>query len=281
MLSYRRRSQLAPAHAAAYLSLFLWLSSPAAAQLPSVASINLCTDQLVLSVADPAQIRSLSWLSADAEESMLAARAAEYPLNYGSAEELIAIGADVVIAGDQTSPFTRSLLRRLGATVVEIESAASLADVERNLRAVGAAIGRGPEAEAAVASMRARIARIAATRDGRAHSAVVVRAGGFTVGRETLADELIGLAGLDNVVADLDRWGSLSIETLLATDPEVLVIASYREGEASLANAFFSHPGLASLAGATRLSVPARYFACGAPESLASAEMLLRQLATP
>jgi len=67
-------------------------------QLPSVASINLCTDQLVLTVADPDQIVSLSWLSAHPAESMLASQAASYPLNYGSAEELVAIGADVVSA---------------------------------------------------------------------------------------------------------------------------------------------------------------------------------------
>ncbi|HUF72188.1 MAG TPA: ABC transporter substrate-binding protein [Gammaproteobacteria bacterium] len=279
MPSYRRRSQLAPAHAAAYLSLFLLLPRLACAELPSVASINLCTDQLVLSVADPAQIRSLSWLSADPEESMLANQASVYPLNYGSAEELMAIGADVVIAGSQTSPFTRSLLRRLGSTIVEIEPAASLDDVERNLRAVGAAIGRDREAGAATASMRARVGAMRERRDARTRSAVVVRAGGFTVGRNTLANELIGLAGLDNVVANLDRWGSLSIETLLATKPEVIIMTSYRESEASLANSFFSHPGLASIAGATRLEVPARYFACGAPESLAAAELLLEQMA--
>ena len=56
-----------------------------AASLPSVASINLCADQLVLTVAAPAQIATVSWLSADPEESLLAAEAARYPLNYGSA----------------------------------------------------------------------------------------------------------------------------------------------------------------------------------------------------
>jgi iron complex transport system substrate-binding protein len=263
------------------VAVSLLLPGLAVAQPLSVASINLCTDQLVLGVADPAQIRSLSWLSADAEESMLASRARAYPSNYGSAEELIAIGADVVVAGTETSPFTRSLLRRLGSTIVEIEPASSLTDVERNLHAVGAAIGRELEAEAAVASMRARVDALRARRDARARSAVVVRPGGFTIGRDTLANELIGLAGLDNVAAGLDRWGSLSIETLLVTNPEIIVVTRYRAGEASLANSFLAHPGLASLAATTRLEVPARYFACGAPESLASAEILLEQMAAP
>lgn len=250
------------------------------ARLPSVASINLCSDQLVLDLAEPEQILTLSWLSADSEESMLADRARAYPLNYGSAEELIGVGADVVLAGTETSPFTRAMLRRLGSDVVEIAPASSLDEVERNLRAVGAAIGRSARAESVVAAMRAHIDSIRARQEHEPLSAVVVRAGGFTVGRDTLANELIGLAGLENVVADLDRWGSLSIETLLTTDPEVIVLTTYRSGEASLANSFFSHPALASIAGSgIQVEVPARYFACGAPESLDSAEILIEQMA--
>lgn len=263
-------------------SLTLLLPALAVGQLPSVASINLCTDQLVLDVAAPAQIRTVSWLSADPEESMLADRASAYPLNYGSAEELIRIGADIVIAGSETSPFTRDLLRRLGSTIVEIEPATSLDDVARNLRTVGAAIGRTGAAEAAVAAMGARVEAIRARRDPRARSAIVVRAGGFTIGRNTLANELIGLAGLENSVAALDRWGSLSIETLLTTDPEVIVVTSYRADEASRAASFLAHPALASTAATrTRVEVPARYFACGAPESLTSAEILIEQMAAP
>ena len=146
MRSSRGRSPLRASVTGAYLSLSLvaglslLAGMPAHAQLPTVASINLCTDQLVLSVADPAQILSLSWLASDPEESMLAEAAARYPQNFGSAEEIIQAGADVVLAGTLTSPFTRELLRRLGATVVEIEPEMSLDDTYRNLLIVGEAI---------------------------------------------------------------------------------------------------------------------------------------------
>lgn len=272
----------------AYLSLLAvaWLSlglaGGAAAALPSVASINLCTDQLVLSIAEPAQILSLSWLAADSEESMLADAAVRYPLNYGSAEELIGIGADIVVAGSQTSPFTRQLLRRLGSTVVEIEPAASLADVARNVSAVGAAIGRDEAARRIVSRMQARARALRARRTDAPHSAVVVRPGGFTIGRHTLAFELLELAGLENASADLDRWGSLSIESLLRSRPEYLVITRYRSDEASLANSLLMHPALVSLAGTQKtLQVDARYFACGAPASLTAVDTLLEQMAAP
>lgn len=261
-----------------YLSLLL--PCLAQAQLPSVASINLCTDQLVLSIAGPEQVLSLSWLSADPEESMLAAEASVYPLNYGSAEELMRIGADVVIAGTETSPFTRDLLRRLGSTIVEVVPATSLDDVYRNLQQVGDAIGRSRESAAVVAAMQSRAAAIRSRRVEPARSAIVVRPGGFTIGRETLANELLELVGLDNRIAELDRWGSLSIETLLTNDPDFIVLTDYRNTEASLANSIFSHPALVALTESqTRLDIPARFFACGAPASLDSAESLLEQMA--
>jgi len=254
----------------------------AAAALPSVVSINLCTDQLVLSVADPEQILSLSWLAAHPEESMLAEAAAAYPLNFGSAEEVLAIGADIVIAGSQTSPFTRQLVRRLGATVVEIEPATSIDDIARNLRRVGAAIGREQAADGAIAAMRARERSLRDRRPAGMLSAIVIRPGNFTIGRDTLAFELLGLAGLENSIAELDRWGSLSIETLLVQRPEFVVLTRYRADQASLANAIFAHPALDAFADApAALTVEARYFACGAPESLRSAEVLLDQMAAP
>lgn len=286
MRSSRGRSPLRASVTGAYLSLSLvaglslLAGMPAHAQLPTVASINLCTDQLVLSVADPAQILSLSWLASDPEESMLAEAAARYPQNFGSAEEIIQAGADVVLAGTLTSPFTRELLRRLGATVIEIEPELSLDDTYRNLLIVGEAIDRAPESESLVASMRERAEAIRARAPNPARSAVVVRPGGFTIGRHTLANDLLELAGLSNDVAELDRWGSLSVEALLSADPEFVVITRYRVNEASLANAYFAHPALTNFGAEQKtLGIEARQVACGAPASLDAAEALVEQMA--
>ena len=93
-------------------------SAPGAAPaspLPSVASINLCADQLVLTLASPEQILTVSWLAADPEESMLAAQAKRYPLNYGTAEELLRFHPAVVISGAYTNPEPSMLRPHCGA----------------------------------------------------------------------------------------------------------------------------------------------------------------------
>ena len=258
---------------------YLFCSSASA--LPTVASINLCTDQLVLNVAAPEQILSLSWLSADAEESMLAAEAAQHELNYGNAEEIIRLQPDVVIAGRYTSLFTKTLLRRLGYPVVEIATATSIADIEANLLSVGEAIGQSGKAAQAAAKMRERAQMLAYSGGDQSLSALVIRPGGFTINRDSLANELLQMAGLNNAGAmlGLDEWGSLSVETLLKANPQVIVVTEYRLESASVANAFLKHPAIAAVKNHAQLiALHVRHWACGTPQSLDSVDRILTAL---
>ncbi|MBN1237866.1 MAG: ABC transporter substrate-binding protein [Gammaproteobacteria bacterium] len=257
--------------------LLLAATCGAAAAVPKVASINVCTDQLVLSLADPEQILTVSWLSADPEESVRAAEARRYPLNYGSAEELLRYAPDVVVAGSFTSAHARSLLAKLGYEVVTIPPANGVDDIERNIASVAAAVGRPERGAALIEHLRETRARLARSRRAVPVPAVVVRPGGFTTGKGSLADELMALAGLVNVPAEqgLDRWGSLSMETLLRTAPELLILTGYRDDEASLANAVLAHPALRRLRDEVPTAiVPAAQWSCGLPESLESVETM-------
>src|SRR5690606_31998570 len=122
------------------------------------------------------------------------------------------------------SDFTRRLLMRLGYPVVELEPEVDIAGIEANLARVALAIGQRARGERLIAELRARVAHFAATQPAARRAAAVVRPGGFTVGAGSLAHELLELAGVRNVAADqgLDRWGSLSAETLVRSRPELL-----------------------------------------------------------
>ena len=64
-----------------------------AAGLPRVASMNVCTDQLLLPLADPAQIVGLSRFSRDAWQSFAAGDARRYPALSGGAEDILVLQA--------------------------------------------------------------------------------------------------------------------------------------------------------------------------------------------
>jgi iron complex transport system substrate-binding protein len=274
----RRRSRRRASFVGALAAVGYAAATPLAAQpLPKVASINLCADQHVLALADAEQILTVSWLAADPEESLFAHEARRHTLNYGTAEELLRFAPDVVIAGTYTSPFTRAMLRRLGFSVVELEPEASVADIARNVRLVADVVGQMERGERMIAALHDGVRALEANQPAQHLATVIVRPGGFTVGADSLADELLGLAGLRNVAAErgLDRWGSLSMEALLRSDPDLVVLTGYRSTQPSLANAVLDHPALQRL-DATRhpVTVPAALWACGLPRSLESAALL-------
>jgi iron complex transport system substrate-binding protein len=250
----------------------------AAERRPTVASINVCADQHVLALADPEQILTVSWLAADPEESLFATEAQRHALNYGTAEELLKLAPDVVLAGTYTSPFARTMLRRLGYRVVELEPETSVADIERNVRLVAELVGQPARGERLIAKLHDDVRVIERNRPARALATVIVRPGGFTVGADSLSHELLALAGLRNVAAEqgLDRWGSLSMEALVRSAPELIVFTGYRSTQPSLANAVLEHPALRRLGAERTVTVPSALWSCGLPRSLESAALLQR-----
>ena len=106
-------------------------SGATAAGLPRIASINVCTDQLLMALADPEQILGLSPYSRDPARSWDAAKASRFPQLSGAAEDVLMLAPDVVVAGRFTRLATRELLKDKGVHVVEFGAARSLDDVKR------------------------------------------------------------------------------------------------------------------------------------------------------
>ena len=83
-----------------FLMLAMLNAAPALADAPRrVVSFNQCGDQLVLALADPAQIAGLSPYAADPSLSAVADRARAFPRLDWQAESTIALGPDLVLIG--------------------------------------------------------------------------------------------------------------------------------------------------------------------------------------
>ena len=81
----------------AVLALVLPGSTALAASLPRLVSMNVCTDQLLLTLADPEQILGLSRFSRDGWQSQ-AGDISRYPVLSGGAEDVLLIRPDIVVA---------------------------------------------------------------------------------------------------------------------------------------------------------------------------------------
>ncbi|MFG1348633.1 ABC transporter substrate-binding protein [Xanthobacter autotrophicus] len=241
-----------------------------------VASLNLCADELVLRLADPGQVASVTFLARDPRSSNVAALAREVPMNRGLAEEIVPLAPDLVIVGAFTTRTTTALLRRLGLEVLELGVPQTLDEAYAQIRLVAARLGTPERGEALVGRMEAAFARLPPPA-ARPPSAIVLRPNGFTAGRGSLPGEVMARAGLDNLAARLatDRLGQLALEEVVWAQPDVLVVNGAPDAPPSLADDLLTHPALASFRSPGRsVSLPIRLWTCAGPELAEAAARL-------
>ncbi|HMM75265.1 MAG TPA: ABC transporter substrate-binding protein [Gammaproteobacteria bacterium] len=224
-------------------ALLLAFASLACAAAPArIASINLCTDALLLELADPGRIASITALSRDPTLSVHAARARTLPVNHGRAEELLVLAPDLVLADGGSSPATVTLLRRLGLNVETLPTATTLPEVIALVHRAGELIG----APARAAALAERLAALARRPAPDAPRALIVQPGGYVPGPDTLGPTLLALAGLRDLAPSLGlgRGGFANVEALLLARPEPIVRGRDANPGRAIADDFLSHPAL-------------------------------------
>lgn len=244
------------------VALLLCLAAPATGAPQRVVSMNLCTDQLAMLLAAPGQLVSVSYLAADPRSSAMADAGARYPVNHGLAEEVFLLEPDLVLAGSFTTLATVAMLRRLGVPVLVVPPATSIAEARAQIAEIGAALGRGAEADALLRDLDAAFVP---PPPGPRPRAAVVGANGYASGPRSLTGEVLATAGFDNVLTPmgLETGGRLSLEALLMSGPDLLVLPEPYPGW-SQAEEFLRHPALGAVTGA-RLVLPDRNWICGTP----------------
>jgi iron complex transport system substrate-binding protein len=254
----------------AAIAIMLVPAALSAAGIPKrIVSLNLCTDELVLRLADRANIASITWLSKDAISANVVDLAADVPVNHGFAEEIIPLDPDLVLAGTFTARTAVAMLKATRFPVTEFGVAHDVADVRSGIRKMAALVGEPARGEALFASFDERLAEIGTPAPGRRPTALVFNANGFTVGAGTLVDDIMSRAGLDNVAAHmkLGNYSQLPLEIAVRSDVDILIISARRDGPPSLATALLDHPVLSKLGPKTHIVVlPTNLWSCGGPE---------------
>lgn len=153
-----------------------------------------------------------------------------------SIEEILAQGPDLVIGTSET--VTRDALIAQGVPVLENEESceasqatSTLADIDTLFQLYADVFDRQDEADAALARIDTQIedavARIEPGEDRTAAMLYPTLGGGpaYTYGSGSMNHNLLELAGFTNVFADTpDRTFEVSVEDLLARDPDVLIL---------------------------------------------------------
>jgi iron complex transport system substrate-binding protein len=244
-----------------------------------IVSLNLCTDQLLMALVQPARIASISWLSRTEGDPVLLPLAQRLPVNRGSAEEVLALRPDLVIAGRFTTATTRALLRKVGVPLLEVDSASDWEGVRRITRTVAAAVGEAEQGEELVRQMDADLARLA-----QRQPAVPYRAIGWSgaaddvPGRDTMFNTILETAGALNLGAR-EGAGSFDLEQVLLARPQVLLRGAAYGNKPALRNELARHRVLGALPGLTIIEYPEAVYGCGVPRAAQLAGALADRLA--
>jgi iron complex transport system substrate-binding protein len=243
-------------------------ASPAAAAAPArVASLNLCTDELLLMLADPRQVVSVTHLAQQQAETPLWRRARAYRRNDGSLASVAALRPDLVLTMGGGARDRVRIAQRLGIRVLDLPYPQSVADIERSVRTVGLALGRPDGARAVLG----RIAALRAARPPRAHDTIWLGGGGRTVAASGLAAEWMALAGFRQRAVPGDRVG---LEQLLVRPPRVLLRSDYRSGQYSSEQRWLSHPLARAAKGSRTVATDGRVWTCMGPAMIGEVERL-------
>jgi iron complex transport system substrate-binding protein len=262
------------------LRAFAWLlglsllgSATASTAAPRRAvSLNLCTDEMLLLLAFPSQIASVTHLAHRPEETRLAPLARRYRRNDGSLLSVFALKPDLVLTMGGGVRDRQAIAQRLGIAVLDLPYPQQLADVQRNLVLVAHALGR----TAAARALNARIDALKRTSPHAAADTLWIGGGGRTVAADGLAAEWMRLAGLRQRQVRGDR---VELEQLLTRPPQVLLRSDYRRGQYSSEQRWLSHPLARRVRAEQSLATDGRAWTCMGPTVLPEIERLRRELA--
>lgn len=199
---------------------------PSPADRPTIVSLNPCADAILAELAAPGQLLAISHYSRDpASSSMEPGLAEGFASTGGTAEEVIALAPQMVVADPFLSPATRGALEDAGIRVealgIAADLEASLAQVRR-LAALAGEEERGRELAARIASAWAE-----AGFAGADVETLLWQEGGIVPGEATLAAAMLDHTGfsLHSAARGLGQGAYLPLEQVLADPPELVLAA--------------------------------------------------------
>jgi len=255
------------------------LAAAAPAPARRIVSLNPCLDAILLAVADPRQVAALSHYSRQPGASSVGARAGQFPFTYESAEEVIALSPDLVLASRHSSLATRNALKRLGVRVEIFSTPDRVAESLAQVRRIAELAGQPERGRREVARIEAALAAATPPSGARPVRALVFQRNGFSSGPETLMDELLRRTGFRNAAVDYGarRTTDIPLDAVVADPPQILLSGETVGGAPTWGERVMRHPALDRLKGRVQVvRFPQHLMFCGGPNLVEAADRLAR-----
>jgi iron complex transport system substrate-binding protein len=240
-------------------------NAASATNLPRLVSMNVCTDQLVLTLADPEQILGLSRFARDGWQSK-AGDISRYPVLSGGAEDVLLIRPDIVVASAFDKRSTRELLKAKGLHLAELAVPQTLEEARQQIREAGDITGHPDRAAAEIARLDAALARARRAVSERHYRVLPLSRRGWVAGSDSFVGSLLRETGLRSAAGDLGFafGGFASLEAIVNLRPDFIVVSQAGAIARDDGQAFLLHPALARFyPPEKRIVIPERMTECG------------------
>ena len=249
----------------ALAALTMFGSTALAATLPRLVSMNVCTDQLLLTLADPEQILGLSRFSRDGWQ-LQADDISRYPVLSGGAEDVLLIRPDIVVVSAFDKRSTRELLKANGLRLAELAVPRTLDEARQQIREAGDITGHPDRAAAQIARLDAALARARRAVSERHYRVLPLSRRGWVAGSDSFVGSLLRETGLRSAAGDLgfSFGGFASLEAIVNLRPDFIVVSQAGDTARDDGQAFLLHPALERFyPPEKRIVIPERMTECG------------------
>lgn len=246
-----------------------------------VVSLNMCTDQLLLDLAPAGQIIGLSPFAKDSTRSWFAQKVEAIPILSGSAEEILVLKPDLVVAGRFTRRATREFIRARGIPLEEFDPVRTIAETKQQIIRFGAITGATGRANERINEINQAVAALSAVASEKRMTVLPLSRRGWVAGTQSLMSDILAQAGLSNAATELGFrvGGIVSLEAIVKLRPDALLITRDDGSAEDQGRAMLLHPALQELfPPERRIIIPEKLTVCGGPMVAQALRTLAEQI---
>ena len=233
-----------------------------------VISLNLCTDQLLMALADPGQIAALSPLARDPLLSNMAEEAQTFRIIKPRSETLLQIQPDLVLTAPYEHRLTRQILTNHRIEIMTMGFWTSLEAGKEQIRQLARRLGHIDRGQMLINRIDEAMARVMPVSTARSMLEIERRL--YAPGTQSLVADLVRQWGLTNHADRLGvgQGGFVALERLLGDRPDVLLVTDSSPMVEDMGIALLRHPALNTVFDEKRrIGIPTRLSLCGGPQT--------------
>ena len=233
-----------------------------------VISLNLCTDQLLMALADPGQIAALSPLARDPLLSNMAEEAQTFRIIKPRSETLLQIQPDLVLTAPYEHRLTRQILTNHRIEIMTMGVWTSLEAGKEQIRQLARRLGHIDRGQMLINRIDEAMSRVMPVSTARSMLEIERRL--YAPGTQSLVADLVRQWGLTNHADRLGvgQGGFVALERLLGDRPDVLLVTDSSPMVEDMGIALLRHPALNTVFDEKRrIGIPTRLSLCGGPQT--------------